>query len=75
MGGFWEVFGWIRDGFGDDFGSLEVDFSKIQKNGASRSMSSQVYVGGGFSSQNGAQARQDAPETRPDAPKTRQDAP
>ena len=26
LGGFWEVFGWIRDGFGDDFGSLGVDF-------------------------------------------------
>ena len=23
---FWSVFGWIRDGFGDDFGSLGVDF-------------------------------------------------
>ena len=26
LGGFWEVFGWIRDGFGDEFGSLGVDF-------------------------------------------------
>ena len=26
LGGFWKVFGWIRDGFGDDFGSLGVDF-------------------------------------------------
>ena len=23
------VFGWIWEGFGDDFGSLEVDFSRI----------------------------------------------
>ena len=26
---FWLVFGWILEGFGDDFGSLEVDFSRI----------------------------------------------
>ena len=26
LGGFWKVFGWIRDGFGDDFGSFGVDF-------------------------------------------------
>ena len=29
LGGFWSVFGWIWEGFGDDFGSLEVDFSRI----------------------------------------------
>ena len=29
FGGFWSVFGWIWEGFGVDFGSLEVDFSRI----------------------------------------------
>ena len=29
FGGFLSVFGWIWEGFGDDFGSLEVDFSTI----------------------------------------------
>ena len=29
LSGFWSVFGWIWEGFGDDFGSSEVDFSRI----------------------------------------------
>ena len=29
LGGCWSVFGWIWEGFWDDFGSLEVDFSRI----------------------------------------------
>ena len=29
LGGFWSVFRWIWEGFGYDFGSLEVDFSRI----------------------------------------------